>query len=78
MYKLAGGLSNCQAISEGKPLKYLGNFKNAFYKHRYEERKGETFEPHREHLHKEETVSAGARRQQRTSGGADIRTVLAD
>ncbi len=53
VYKVAGGLPNCQAFSGGKPGKYLGDFENAVYKHTYEERKGKSFELYREHLRKE-------------------------
>jgi len=53
LYKVAGGLPNCQAFSGGKPGKYLGNYENAVYKHTYEERKGKSFKLYREHLSKE-------------------------
>jgi hypothetical protein len=53
VYKVAGGLPDCQAFSGGKPGKYLGNYKNAVYKHTYEERKGKNFDLYREHLSKE-------------------------
>jgi hypothetical protein len=53
VYKLAGGLPNCQAFSGGPPGKYLGDFENAVYKHTYEESKGKSFELFREHLEKE-------------------------
>jgi hypothetical protein len=53
VYKVAGGLPNCQAFSGGKPGKYLGNYENAVYKHTYEERKGKSFELYREHVNKE-------------------------
>jgi hypothetical protein len=53
VYKVAGGLPNCQAFSGGKPGKYVGSYKNAVYKHTYEERKGKSFELYREHLNKE-------------------------
>jgi hypothetical protein len=53
VYKVAGGLPNCQAFSGGKPGKYIGNYENAVYKHTYEERKGKSFELYREHLNKE-------------------------
>ena len=33
LYKVAGGLPNCQAFSGGKPGKYLGDYENAVYKH---------------------------------------------
>ena len=53
VYKVAGGLPNCQAFSGGPPGKYLGDFENAVYKHTYEESKGKSFELFREHLEKE-------------------------
>jgi hypothetical protein len=53
VYKVAGGLPNCQAFSGGKPGKYLGDYENAVYKHTYEERKGKSFDLYREHLSKE-------------------------
>jgi hypothetical protein len=53
VYKIAGGLPNCQAFSGGKPGKYIGDYENAVYKHTYEERKGKSFELYREHLRKE-------------------------
>jgi hypothetical protein len=53
VYKLAGGLPNCQAFSGGRPGKYLGDYENAVYKHTYEERKGKSFELYQEHLSKE-------------------------
>jgi hypothetical protein len=53
LYKVAGGLPNCQAFSGGKPGKYIGDYENAVYKHTYEERKGKSFELYREHLRKE-------------------------
>ena len=53
VYKVAGGLPNCQAFSGGKPGKYIGEYENAVYKHTYEERKGKSFELYREHLRKE-------------------------
>jgi hypothetical protein len=53
VYKLAGGLPNCQAFSGGRPGKYLGDYENAVYKHTYEESKGKSFELYREHLEKE-------------------------
>jgi hypothetical protein len=54
VYKIAGGLPNCQAFSGGHPGKYVGNYQNAVYKHTYEERKGKNFELYREHLKKEQ------------------------
>jgi len=53
VYKVAGGLPNCQAFSGGQPGKHIGDFENAVYKHTYEERKGKSFELFREHLEKE-------------------------
>lgn len=53
VYKVAGGLPNCQAFSGGKPGKYVAEYENAVYKHTYEERKGKSFELYREHLSKE-------------------------
>lgn len=53
VYKVAGGLPNCQAFSGGQPGKYIGNYENAVYKHTYEERKGKNFELYTEHLRKE-------------------------
>ena len=53
VYKLAGGLPNCEAFSGGRPGKYIGDYENAVYKHTYEESKGKSFELFREHLKKE-------------------------
>jgi hypothetical protein len=53
VYKVAGGLSNCQAFSGGQPGKHLANYENAVYKHTYEERKGKSFDLYEEHLQKE-------------------------
>jgi hypothetical protein len=53
VYKVAGGLSNCQAFSGGHPGKHSGNYENAVYKHTYEERKGKSFDLYQEHLQKE-------------------------
>jgi hypothetical protein len=53
VYKVAGGLPNCQAFSGGRPGKYLGDYENAVYKHTYEERKGKSFDLYEEHLQKE-------------------------
>jgi hypothetical protein len=50
VYKVAGGLPNCQAFSGGQPGKYIGNYENAVYKHTYEERKGKSFELYTQHL----------------------------
>jgi hypothetical protein len=52
LYKVAGGLPNCQAFSGGQPGKYLGNYENAVYKHTYEKRKGKSFDLYSEHLRK--------------------------
>jgi hypothetical protein len=53
VYKVAGGLPDCQAFSGGPPGKYVGDYKNAVYKHTYEERKGKSFDLYRDHLAKE-------------------------
>ena len=53
VYKVADGLPNCHAFSGGRPGKYVGDYKNAVYKHTYEERKGKSFTLFREHLRKE-------------------------
>ena len=53
VYKIAGGLPNCQAFSGGQPGKHLGDYENAVYKHTYEERKGKSFDLYQEHLQKE-------------------------
>jgi len=53
VYKVAGGLPNCHAFSGGRPGKHVGDYKNAVYKHTYEERKGKGFDLFREHLNKE-------------------------
>lgn len=53
VYKVAGGLPNCQAFSGGKPGKYAGHYENAVFKHTYEERKGKSFGLYKEHLEKE-------------------------
>ena len=50
VYKVAGGLPNCEAFSGGEPGKYLGDYENAVYKHTYEERKGKNFELYQAHL----------------------------
>jgi len=50
VYKLAGGLPNCQAFSGGRPGKYLGDYENAVYKHTYEESKGKSFDLYLDHL----------------------------
>ena len=53
VYKVAGGLPNCQAFSGGRPGKYLGDYENAVYKHTYEESKGKSFELYLNHLKEE-------------------------
>ena len=53
VYKVAGGLPNCQAFSGGRPGKHLGNYENAVYKHTYEESKGKSFELYLDHLKQE-------------------------
>jgi hypothetical protein len=53
VYKVAGGLTNCQAFSGGQPGKHLDNYENAVYKHTYEERKGKSFDLYKEHLQRE-------------------------
>jgi len=53
VYKVAGGLPNCQAFSGGRPGKYVGDYENAVYKHTYEERKGKSFKLYQDHLQKE-------------------------
>ena len=53
VYKVAGGLPNCQAFSGGRPGKYLGDYENAVYKHTYEESKGKSFELYLDHLKQE-------------------------
>ena len=53
VYKVAGGLPNCQAFSGGRPGKYIGDYENAVYKHTYQERKGKSFDLYEEHLQKE-------------------------
>jgi len=53
VYKVAGGLPNCQAFSGGRPGKHLGDYENAVYKHTYEESKGKSFELYLDHLKEE-------------------------
>jgi hypothetical protein len=53
VYKMAGGLPNCQAFSGGQPGSHIGNYENAVYKHTYEERKGKSFDLYKAHLQKE-------------------------
>lgn len=50
VFKVAGGLPNCQAFSGGRPGKYLGDYENAVYKHTYEESKGKSFDLYLNHL----------------------------
>ena len=49
LYKVAGGLPDCQAFAGGDPGKHLGDYKNAVYKHTYNKRKGRTFDLFKEH-----------------------------
>ena len=44
LYKVAGGLPNCQAFAGGDPGKHSKGHENAVYKHTYSERKGRTFD----------------------------------
>jgi len=44
LYKVAGGLPNCQAFAGGDPGKHSNGYENAVYKHTYSERKGRTFD----------------------------------
>jgi hypothetical protein len=53
VYKVAGGLPDCRTFSGGHPGKHVGNYKNAVYKHTFEERKGKSIELFKEHLNKE-------------------------
>jgi hypothetical protein len=53
LYKVAGGLPNCEVFSGGQPGKYSGQYENAVYKHTYEERKGKSFDLFEKHLQKE-------------------------
>ena len=50
LYKVAGGLENCEAFAGGDPGKHLGVYENAVYKHTFKERKGRTFESYLEHV----------------------------
>jgi hypothetical protein len=50
LYKVAGGLPDCQAFAGGDPGKHLGNYQNAVYKHTYKERKGRSFENYLNHV----------------------------
>lgn len=49
LYKVAGGLPNCQAFSGGDPGKFAGDYENTVYKHTYSERKGRTFDLYSNH-----------------------------
>jgi hypothetical protein len=49
LFKVAGGLPNCQAFSGGDPGRHLGDYANAVYKHTYNERKGRTFDSYLDH-----------------------------
>lgn len=49
LYKVAGGLPNCQAFSGGDPGEHSGDYENAVYKFTYNERKGRTFDLFRDH-----------------------------
>ena len=49
LYKVAGGLPNCQAFSGGDPGEHSGDYENAVYKYTYNERKGRTFDLFRDH-----------------------------
>ena len=44
VFKVAAGLPNCQAFSGGDPIKSLGDYENAVYKHTYNVRKGRNFD----------------------------------
>ena len=44
LFKVAGGLPNCQAFCGGDPDKFAGDYENTVYKHTYSERKGRTFD----------------------------------
>ncbi|MDJ0816005.1 MAG: hypothetical protein QNJ58_07365 [Desulfobacterales bacterium] len=44
VFKVAAGLPNCQAFSGGDPVKRLGDYENAVYKHTYNVRKGRNFD----------------------------------
>ena len=50
LFKVAGGLPNCQAFPGGHPGKYLSDGENAVYKHTYNERKGRTFDAYMDHF----------------------------
>ena len=44
VFKVAAGLPNCQAFAGGNPVKDLGDYENAVYKHTYNVRKGRNFD----------------------------------
>ena len=50
LFKVSGGLPNCQAFSGGDPGKNWGGYENAVYKHTYSEAKGRDFEPFMNHV----------------------------
>ena len=50
LFKMAGGLPNCQAFSGGHPGKHGAGYENAIYKHTYSERKGKTFDIYEQHV----------------------------
>ena len=50
LYKVAGGLPDCQAFAGSDPGRHLGDYENAVYKHTYKERKGRTFEIYLHHV----------------------------
>jgi len=50
LFKVSGGLPNCQAFSGGDPGKNWGDYENAVYKHTYSERKGRDFELFMDHV----------------------------
>jgi hypothetical protein len=49
LFKVAGGLPNCQAFSGGDPRQHQGGYENAVYKYTYSERKGRTFDLFTDH-----------------------------
>jgi len=50
LFKMAGGLPNCQAFSGGHPGTHGTDYENAIYKHTYSERKGKTFDVYEQHV----------------------------
>ena len=50
LFKMAGGLPNCQAFSGGRPGTHGTDYENAIYKHTYSERKGKTFDVYEQHI----------------------------